>query len=321
MKKIVDYKDKKYKVQLLEFQDNIFTEFDKLLKDLSISNYKKSALITYWLNEYKNYLFCEGSFSPQKLVKYKRGTIVKANLGFNIGNEQGGLHYCVVLNKNDSINIPLLNVIPLTSKKNEYKKIHYTSVDLGNEIYAILNSKLEEKLWKTEEDLSNLELMQPVIDNLLDILENIKLRSKNDENIDFIQLNLKVDELLSLFNGILSNKYPDGKGIYPINESIKKIKIESVRDFDNLLELTKNYQNAIINILTTIKVQIDVNKKIMREISNMKKGSIAHVDQITTISKMRIYNPKSTGDALYNIKLSNESLTLIDNKIKELFTY
>lgn len=83
----------------------------------------------------------------------------------------------------------------------------------------------------------------------------------------------------------------------------------------------KKYNNIVIDIIDVIKIQLATINKVFAEIKKMKQGSIAHVDQITTISKMRIYNPKSTEDALYNIKLSNNSLTLIDNKIKELFTY
>ena len=56
-----------------------------------------------------------------------------------------------------------------------------------------------------------------------------------------------------------------------------------------------------------------------KEISQMKNGSIALINQITTISKQRIYNPKSDVDVLADIKLSNNSLNLIDAKIKKLF--
>ena len=51
----------------------------------------------------------------------------------------------------------------------------------------------------------------------------------------------------------------------------------------------------------------------------MKSGSIAHVDQITSISKMRITNPRNSGDSLYGIKFPPEVLDSIDKKIKELY--
>ncbi len=51
----------------------------------------------------------------------------------------------------------------------------------------------------------------------------------------------------------------------------------------------------------------------------MKKGSIAMVGQITTISKQRIYDPQKMGDILSGIRISNESLDKINEKMKQLF--
>ena len=52
----------------------------------------------------------------------------------------------------------------------------------------------------------------------------------------------------------------------------------------------------------------------------MNKGSIALVNQITTISKQRIYYPKTAKDLLARVHLSNDSLDLLDKKLIELFT-
>ena len=45
-----------------------------------------------------------------------------------------------------------------------------------------------------------------------------------------------------------------------------------------------------------------------KEISKMKKGSIALVSQITTISKQRIYDPKTSSDILANLRVSGNTL-------------
>lgn len=65
--------------------------------------------------------------------------------------------------------------------------------------------------------------------------------------------------------------------------------------------------------------QLKLIKKINDEMSKMKKGSIALVSQITTISKQRIYDPQRTGDILSGIHISDASLDLINNKMKQLF--
>ena len=55
------------------------------------------------------------------------------------------------------------------------------------------------------------------------------------------------------------------------------------------------------------------------EIQKMKKGSIALTRQITTISKIRIYDPKTSHDVLSGVRLSNEKLDAIDNAVSEYF--
>lgn len=52
------------------------------------------------------------------------------------------------------------------------------------------------------------------------------------------------------------------------------------------------------------------------EISKMKKDSIALINQITTISKQRVF--KDT--VRRNVKISGESLDLIDKQIIKFFT-
>lgn len=55
------------------------------------------------------------------------------------------------------------------------------------------------------------------------------------------------------------------------------------------------------------------------ELSLMKSGSIVKIEQIRTISKMRILDPKKTHDVLYGIHLSDATMDKINEKIKELF--
>lgn len=57
-------------------------------------------------------------------------------------------------------------------------------------------------------------------------------------------------------------------------------------------------------------------EKLKNEIERMKHGSIALVGQITTVSKQRIYDPQTYKDLMSGIKISNNSLNLIDKKSK-----
>lgn len=77
-------------------------------------------------------------------------------------------------------------------------------------------------------------------------------------------------------------------------------------------ELDKAEEN-LKNIKTTFF-------KSLNEFRNMKHGSIALVQQITSVSKMRILNPISSEDPLADICLSSQRLDMIDEKIQKLFT-
>ena len=66
---------------------------------------------------------------------------------------------------------------------------------------------------------------------------------------------------------------------------------------------------------SALNTELDLFEKMKAEISKMKRGSIALVNQITTISKIRIYDPKTNKDVLSGIRLSDESLDKIDQEI------
>ena len=203
------------------------------LKHIELEEYKKSELLAYWIYDYAIYHDEEKTFNIAKSGVYSRGDVIKVNLGFNIGNELGGLHYCVVLNKYDNMRNGALNVIPLTSRKDE-KKYDSSSVNIGKELYNIFQEKIKKEKQKLNQIL-----------NELDKIGNIPI-------------------------------------------SIKK-----------MIEKEENYI-----------------EKMEEEISKMKKDSIALINQITTISKQRIYKDV----VRRNVKLSNESLNLIDNQIIKFFT-
>lgn len=94
----------------IELKNNAIIHKDKSLNrlDLSflthieLSEYKKSELLAYWIHDYAVYHDEERNFDVTKSGVFHRGDIIKVNLGFNIGSELGGLHYCVVLNKKES---------------------------------------------------------------------------------------------------------------------------------------------------------------------------------------------------------------------------
>lgn len=225
-----EIKNNKEKNNAIIHKDNSLHRLDiSFIKHIDLEEYKTSHLLSYWINDFANYHDEEKTFDTTKMISFKRGSIIKVNLGFNVGHELGGLHYCVVLDKFDNPRNGTLNVIPLTSKKN--KKYPKSSIDLGNEIYNTLNT----------------------------------LYSKEVEK--------------------LSNKYTD---IWSLPS-------------DKVVQFTSDFEYV---------------KKIKDEISKMKIGSIALINQITTISKQRIFDD----EILRKVRLSKDSLNLLDNGIIKFFT-
>ena len=194
-------------------------------KHINSEEYKTSHLLAYWINDYSNYHDEEKTFDSSKLITFKRGNIVKANLGFNIGHELGGLHYCIVLNKNDNPKNGTLNVIPLTSKNKTYKGC----ISLGNEIYELL-------------------------------IQNI-----NDEKSILYDL------------------------------------------------MKKNTDNIITD---EMQKELEYIHKLSTEVKKMKNNSVALLNQITTISKQRLFDI----DIFHKIKISSTTLDILDEAIIKFFT-
>ena len=241
--------------QISKHKKDAISTLDILLDKYIISNPKKADILSYWLEDYSRFLDCESDFNPKHLKRYKRGEIIKANLGFNIGSEEGGLHYCVVIEKNNPQSSPVLTVIPLTSSKSTDKKQYAGQVFIGNDLKNKVEDKCNMLIKKAYEKFSN---------------------------------TAKIVEDFS--NG--------------------EISIESAEIDNTTIEEIKQFLKAL-----------ESAEKVYNEANRMKAGSIALVNQITTISKIRVYDPKTNKDILSNIRLSDESLNKIDAEIKKLFTY
>lgn len=246
---------KEYNTQELEqHKESAIKDVSSYISDLinseSASDKGRADKFSFWLEDYIKFLRYEKDFNSHSLKRYKKGEILKVHLGYNIGSEEGGLHYCVVAENNNSINSPVITVIPLTSVKpnTDLTHLHSSQIYLGDELFVNLNSKM-----------------------------NYLTRD----------LNQHINELREFIQTQKSNPDFDESNI--------------AKDLDNL------------------EKELNLILKTKKEISKMKKGSIALINQITTISKIRIYDPKTMHDVLSGIKLSSEKLDSIDAAIMKMF--
>jgi len=258
---------------------------ESYFNDSSEQHLKKANLISYWIKDYVRLIGLEEKFEPTRNIAYKRGNIVKLNFGFNIGSEYGGLHYGVVLDNKNNHNSPVITVIPLTSVKDS-RKNHPDNVELGNEIYRLLKLKYD--------TISK------------------SLKDESDEINQMIQL---FSALVSLSRSTLDElnepqQNPDDE------ENIKKLldAEKYLREADKLREMWTQKQKHN-------EEEQEYLKKIGNEISQMKEGSIALVNQITTVSKIRIYDPRNLKGVLAGVSLSEDSMEKINQKVKELYVF
>lgn len=244
------------KDELIEHKKQALAKLDhyitSLIDDSDPKIQSKADKLSYWLEDWTTFLDYEPVFSPAKLRRYKRGEIIKAHLGYNVGSEEGGLHYCVVLDKQNALHSPIITVVPLTSVKAHTNLEHLPNgnIYLGNELFTSLNSKIA--------------LVNKTMHTRLNALEK------------------------------------------PMKELTDDIPEEELRRLENEINLCQR--------------ELHLLKRLGIEVSKMKRGSIAIVSQIRTISKIRIYDPKTNYDILSNVKLSNEKLDLIDTEMVRNYT-
>ena len=97
--------------------------------------------------------------------------------------------------------------------------------------------------------------------------------------------------------------------------------IENPNDSRQELEALAILANKMERDMASLEIEISYMNKIKEELKSLKSGSIAKIKQITTISKIRIYNPKKSTDPLYGIRYSEDAMKKINEKMKDFYIY
>ncbi|PBB07132.1 hypothetical protein CKW00_00015 [Salimicrobium humidisoli] len=121
---------------------------------------KRGKIFIDWLNTQSTYLQWEEGFDPSYLKAYKRGEIVFAHFGFNVGAEYGGMHYAVVVSDSSKMN-PNVNVIPMSSLEEGQTEedIHKSRVFLG--VINGLNDKKAMAIPDQLRPISKIRIVRP----------------------------------------------------------------------------------------------------------------------------------------------------------------
>nr|DAN80051.1 MAG TPA: endoribonuclease [Caudoviricetes sp.] len=306
--------------------DEILTKVDNFLKELDNDRANKTK---FWINDYIKFQKKEikiSSNSRHAYKKYNRGDIINVHFGFRVGREFGGLHYAIVIGGYKNRKSDVLTVIPLKSAKPTVNVDFLKNGEyyLGNDVYNAINKNLKSHYQK----LTEIELLFTSKKNTLDNLKNdfnelndiINNLTDNIDKADVSHDNSKIimaGELLSSINNKLKEEIFDI--MLKCNE-LGILKTDTLSNLESPTDLSSEDMKGYINTINkSLKSEFTYIKKLIIENDRMKvNGSIALLNQITTISKIRIYDPKTKTDALNNVKISDENLKNIDNELKKM---
>lgn len=197
--------------------------------------FKKANLLSYWIENFSDYIKNEERFNPKKLISYKRGDVIKANFGFNVGSELGGLHYAVVLDNDNPQSSPVVTVVPLSS--GTAAQTHPKDVFIGNELYIKLNEK-SKLLWQSAKDKH---------DTCTESLKYLKLLFKGMTLSDSIAEKEKINAAIDKLEAMQKDTIKDIDILKKYNKEVSRMKQGSI---------------ALIGQITTIsKMRIYIPKK------------------------------------------------------------
>lgn len=133
----------------------------KLSGQISRLSPKKQEILSSWIGVWADYLRYESAFDPTRLMEYSRGDIVHVHLGCNVGNEEGGARYAVVIEKDNPKTSKVITVIPLSTldEKKGRDSLHVTEVYLGK---VVPDSDLEAyALVQCIKSISKIRIIRP----------------------------------------------------------------------------------------------------------------------------------------------------------------
>lgn len=261
---------------------------------------KRSDKIAQWIENWTKYLKIEQTYNPKSIQALKRGSIVYADFGFNVGREYGGLHYAIVLNKTDARSNHLLHVLPLTSVKEttDISNLKYFQFLIGDEVFQLLINKANRKIIELTELYDRFSKKDDELHKRAEMVESL------------IEDNKKAFETLK--NSPDFDK--DDSSIEQIQTINKNIDFAS-EQADIIRQEAK--ENAIL--LAELKEKLEYANKFILKTQNMNKDSIVLLNQVATISKMRLRDPKNNNSILNGIVLSDDTMDKIDEALKNIF--
>jgi chromosome segregation ATPase len=129
------------------------------------------------------------------------------------------------------------------------------------------------------------------------------------------------DKLNAKYNKLITQVENELSEVTKMMDVLEKSANSNLDAEENLQKDVTELLNNLSNRVLKLESERKTLKIYEKEISKLKEGSIALMEQITTVSKMRIYKPKNSSDLLYGIKFSDGAMDKINERLKELYIY
>lgn len=289
--------------------------FKNVFYNKQLLHRKKFKYLDDWVLQKSFYLINNNKAYKNNKKIYKRGALVNVDFGVNVGAELSGNHFAIVLNKNDNCRNDKITVIPLSSHKHPncielVDTIRSTSIDKMRNIYIEILAILHANYINIHKDINETyQILESAKQNIY------KISKDNNYIIDLGPLPIK----------------PIVIDPFKLNTLISESLIEKAKKFyykygnsEDLFNKTKKIGNRKLSdlILDDLKGNNNKTLQLLKEVSEMYdrygKTTYAKIEDITTISKMRI-RKINIFDPVGDMIVSDIVLDKIEQEIKICF--
>jgi len=209
---------------------------NNLIKKNNDEDTKKATLLGYWIKNYIKYLSIEKTFKPQSLINYRKGRIVLADFGFRLGNEIGGKHYAIIIEKKNSKLSGIVTVIPLTSLKPSFSDNKY-EFQLKTGLFQLAADKVNQEASEIKQEIDELNQEREVKltqfqDSIITLEEYKKFEDYKNKRIK--EWNIKIAIMMRHLKQLESLKYDTVVNVSQIT-TISKMRIITPKSNNDLL--------------------------------------------------------------------------------------
>lgn len=227
--------------------------------------------------------------ASQKYARYKYGQLVMVDFGLNIGNEICGNHFAIVFTNSDSPYSGLITVVPLSSKRGSNR------LSLGEFLSKDILLKLNDTQNKLSEQMSSCIEKFKKFNSTDGVTFKKIIEAMMESGLTFQDETQKIEDFLQAKIEEICNEEPEGY-VDRISESIKQL-------FDETNSIKQNSEKF---------------KSTIEKYSNKNRITYAIVDQVQTISKMRVLKPINEFDPIDELLVDAKLLLQIEQEIVKI---